>query len=188
MASLIYINNISVDGYIEDEHGSLDWTDRRDEVFATITGLIQGVGTHLYGRRLYEAMAVWETDPALAAASPEAATFAAAWQAADKVVWSTTLAEPGTERTRIERAFDPQQVAELKAAATADLYIGGADLAAQALAAGLVDECHLFVHPISIGRGKPALPTDRRVPLDLLDARRLDGAVAHLRYGRPTAS
>ena len=149
---------MSLDGYIEDEHGAFDWAPPDDEVFAATTALLRSVGTFLYGRRLYETMAVWETDPALAEQSDLMADFASAWQAADKVVYSTTLAAVSTAATRLERRFDPAAVHELKAAASSDLTIGGANLAAQAFKAGLVDECQLFVWPMIVGGGKPALP------------------------------
>jgi dihydrofolate reductase len=151
-------------------------------VFASTTDLLRTVGTFLYGRRLYETMAVWETDPALAAQSDLMADFATAWQAASKVVYSTTLATVSTANTRLERHFNPTAVRELKAAASSDLTIGGANLAAQALKAGLVDECQLFVWPLAIGGGKPALPTDTRVDLELLDERRFGNGVLLLRY------
>jgi dihydrofolate reductase len=182
MAKLIYVTNLSLDGYIEDRTGNFDLYEPDDEVFAATTDLIRPVGTFLYGRRLYELMAVWETDPTLAARSDLFADFAAAWEAADKVVYSTTLTSPSTADTRIEGRFDPAAVRDLKAAATEDLTIGGADLAAQAFAAGLVDECRLFVWPSIIGGGKPGLPTDARVDLELLDERRFDNGTVYLRY------
>ena len=140
------------------------------------------VGTFLYGRRLYETMAVWETNPALAAQSDLTADFATAWQAASKVVYSTTLTAVSTAKTRLERHFDPAAVQELKAAATSDLTIGGANLAAQAFTAGLVDECQLFVWPMIVGGGKPALPAGTRTDLELLDERRFANGVVLLRY------
>jgi dihydrofolate reductase len=161
MAKLIYVSNVSLDGYIEDEHGSFDWTEPDDEVFAFITNLVRGVGTYLYGRRLYESMAVWESDPALAAQSALTADFANVWQAADKVVYSTTLRAVSTARTRLESSFDPDSIRDMKASATSDLTVGGANLAAQAFQAGLVDECHLFIYPVLVGGGKPSLPATR---------------------------
>jgi dihydrofolate reductase len=182
MARLIYITNVSVDGYIEDADGSFDWTEPDDEVFAFITDLIRPVGTHLYGRRLYEAMAVWETDPSFAAQSELMADFADVWQGADKVVYSTTLHEASTARTRLESDFAPDAIRKLKDSATSDLTVGGADLAAQAFRAGLVDECQLLVRPVSVGAGKPGLPSDARVDLQLLDERRVGSSVVYLRY------
>lgn len=180
MAKLIYITNVSLDGFIEDEQGDFQWTEPDDGYFSFITDLIRPVGTDLYGRRLYESMAVWETDPTLAAQSELFADFAHVWQAADKVVYSTTLETVTTARTRIERRFDPDAVRALKGEATADLMIGGADLAAQAFAAGLVDEIHLFVCPVLAGAGKPGLPSRVRLDLELLGERRFDNGVVHL--------
>ena len=155
MAKLIYVTNVSLDGYIEDQHGTFNIFPPDDDVFASTTDLLRSVGTFLYGRRLYETMAVWEADEALAAQSGVMADFATAWQAASKVVYSTTVAAVSTANTRIERHFSPAAIRELKAAARSDLTIGGANLAAQALKAGLVDECHLYVWPIVVGSGKP---------------------------------
>lgn len=183
MAKLVYLTNAFVDGYIEDEHGAFDLCEPDDDVFAATTDVLKPFGTLLYGRRLYESMAVWETDPALAQQSDLTAAFASAWQAADKVVYSTTLTAVSTARTRLEGAFDPAAVRELKAAATSDLTIGGADLAARAFAAGLVDEYQVFVWPLIVGGGKPALPTGVRAHLELLDERRFDNGVVYLRYG-----
>jgi dihydrofolate reductase len=182
MAKLIYVTNVSLDGYIEDERGVFDLFTPDDDVFASTTDLLRTVGTFLYGRRLYETMAVWETDPALAAQSDLMADFATAWQAASKVVYSTTLATASTANTRLERHFNPTAVHELKAGASSDLTIGGANLAAQALKAGLVDECQLFVWPVVVGGGKPAWPTDTRADLELLDERRFGNGVLLLRY------
>jgi len=182
MAKLIYITNVSLDGYIEDEHGSFEWTATDDELFAFITELVRPVGTHLYGRRLYEAMAVWETDPELAARSALWADFARVWQGADKVVYSTTLDAVPTARTRIERDLDAASVRAMKAEAARDLMIGGADVAAQAFRAGLVDECHLLIRPVLVGGGKPALPSGVRADLELLEERSIGHTVVHLHY------
>jgi dihydrofolate reductase len=186
MAKLIYVANVSLDGYVEDEHGSFDWTAPDDDLFVFITDLVRPVGTYLYGRRMYDTMAVWETDPALAAQSELMADFANVWQAASKVVYSTTLDAVPTAKTRLERSFDPASVRDMKASATSDLTVGGAHLAAHALEAGLVDECHLFIRPVLVGGGKPALPSDTRVDLELLDDRRLGNGVVYLRYRIPT--
>ena len=182
MAELSYITNVSVDGYIEDADGGFDFSDPSDELFAFITDLVRPVGTWLYGRRLYESMAVWETDPALAARSALLAEFARVWQSGEKVVYSTTLAEASTDRTRIERRFDPEAVRALKASADRSLTVGGAALAAEAFAAGLVDECHLFVHPAIVGGGKPAFPTGGRIDLELVEERRFDNGVVYLHH------
>jgi dihydrofolate reductase len=182
MANLIYAANVSLDGYIEDAHGSFDWTEPSDEVFAFITDLVRPVGTYLYGRRLYETMAVWETQPDLAAQSELMADFANIWQAADKVVYSTTLDEVSTARTRLERRFDPASVRDLKASAASDLTVGGPAIAAHAFDAGLVDECQLFIHPLIVGGGKAALPSDARIQLELLEEHRFANGLVNLRY------
>ena len=186
MASLIYSAITSLDGYVADEDGNFDWAMPDEQVHAFINDLMRPVGTHLYGRRLYEVMAGWETDPTLAEQSPVMRDFAELWQAADKIVYSTTLATPSTARTRIERAFDPEAVRELKAAADRDLLVGGPELAAQAFAAGLVDECHLFLAPIMVGGGKRSLPDHVRLQLELLDERRFGNGMVHLRYRTTT--
>jgi dihydrofolate reductase len=182
MAKLIYVTNVSIDGYIEDERGAFDWFPPDDEVFAFTTDLVRSVGTFLYGRRLYETMAVWETDTDLAAQSELMADFASAWTAANKVVYSTTLAAVSTADTRLERQFDPAAVRHLKATAGSDLTVGGANLAAQAFQARLVDEYQLLVWPVVVGGGKPGLPTGVRADLELLDERRFGNGVVHLRY------
>jgi dihydrofolate reductase len=182
LAKLIYASNMSLDGWTEDEGGGFDWAPPDDDVFAFITELMGSAGTYLYGRRMYETMAVWETDTSLAAQSELRATFGRAWQAADKVVYSSTLTAPLTANTRLERHFDPREVHDLKAAAGADLLVGGPNLAAQALGAGLVDELALIVWPIVLGGRNPALATDRRVDLELIDEHRFGSGVMHLRY------
>lgn len=182
MAKLIYSAISSLDGYIEDEAGGFDWAVPDDEVHAFVNDLERSAGTYLYGRRMYETMVGWETDPSLAAQSPLMRDFAASWQAADKVVYSTTLDAPSTARTRIERAFDADQVRQMKASASRDLTVGGPDLAAQAFRAGLVDECHLFLTPIIVGGGKPSLPDGVRLDLELLEERRFAGGTVHLHY------
>jgi dihydrofolate reductase len=182
---LIYATNMSVDGYIEDESGDFDFGPVDDEVFRSHTDLLQSASTFLYGRRLYEAMALWETDATLAAGSDLAAEFATAWQAADKVVYSTTLTEASTARTRIERHVDPAAVRELQAAASGDITVGGAGLASHLFGAGLVDECWLYVWPAFVGGGKPALPTGVRGDLELIDERRFGNGVVLLRYRTP---
>ena len=182
MAKLTYLANMSLDGYIEDRRGAFDFGPVDDDVFATYTDLIRAVGTFLYGRRLYETMAVWETMPALAAQSSLAADFSDAWKMPGKIVYSTTLATAPTANTRIERAFDVAAVQQLKTDAGSDLTVGGANLASQALNAGLVDECILFVWPLTVGGGKPALPADAGLRLELLDERRFANGVVLLRY------
>jgi dihydrofolate reductase len=186
MVKLIYIANVSLDGFIEDASGSFEWTAPDEEVFAFITDLVRPVGMYLYGRRLYETMAVWETDATLAAQSEPMADFAKVWQAADKVVYSTTLQAASTARTRFERSFDPDAVGDMKRSATTDLTVGGANLAAHAFKAGLIDECHLFIRSVVVGGGKLALPRDTRAELELVDERRFTSGVVYLRYRNRT--
>jgi dihydrofolate reductase len=181
MAKLIYVANVSLDGYIEDAHGRFEWTEPTDEVFTFITDLVRPVGAYLYGRRLYETMAVWETDPTLAAQSELMADFAHVWQTADKIVYSTTLHAASTAKTQLERRFDPDSVRDMKTSAAGDFTVGGATLAAHAFNAGLVDECHLFVHPVLVGQGKPAFSSDARAQLELLEEQQF-GGVVYLRY------
>jgi dihydrofolate reductase len=186
MAKLIYVMNVSLDGYIADEDGKFDWGVPDEEFFSFINDLERPVGTYLYGRRLYEMMQVWETDPAAAAQSPGAREFAEIWQAADKVVYSRTLATASTTRTRIERDFHPEAVRQLKAAAERDFTVGGPTLGAHAITAGLVDEYGLFVWPVVVGGGKPFLPARARLQLELLDERRFGSGVVYLRYRTQT--
>jgi dihydrofolate reductase len=182
MGKLIYASNVSLDGYTEDARGALDWAPPADDVFSSITELMRSARTYLYGRRMYETMAVWETDPNLAEQSDLTREYAKVWQTAEKVVYSTTLATVSTANTRLERRFDPAAVQDLKASAISDLLVGGPNLAAHALGAGLVDECHLFIWPVVLGGGKPALSTDRRIEVALLDEHRFDNGVVRLRY------
>ena len=182
MPKLIYSFMSSLDGYIEDVGGRFDWAAPGEEAHAFINELEAPVGTYLYGRRMYETMIVWETDQALAEHSPATREFAAIWRAADKVVYSGTLTEAPTQRTRIERRFDADGVRALKAAAGSDLAIGGAELAGHAFAAGLVDECHAFLAPALVGGGKRALPDDVRLDLELTDERRFEDGMVYLRY------
>ena len=182
MAKLIYAAITSLDGYIEDEGGSFDWAEPDEEVHAFVNELQRPVGMYLYGRRLYETMRAWETDPGLAEHSPVMRDFAAIWKAADKIVYSRTLETVSTERTRIEREFDADAVRQLKAGAGSDLVIGGAALAAEAFRAGLVDECHLFLAPVLVGGGKQALPDGVRQRLELIDDRRFRNGTLSLRY------
>lgn len=182
MAKLIYSAIASLDGYTADETGAFDWAAPDVEAHAFINDLERPIGTHLYGRRMYEVMAGWETEPTDAAEPAVMRDFAAIWRAADKVVYSTTLAAASTTRTRIERAFDPATVRRLKETAERDLTVGGPDLAARALRAGLVDECQLFIAPVVVGGGTPWLPADIRLPLELLDERRFGSGMVYLRY------
>jgi dihydrofolate reductase len=182
MAKLIYSAIMSLDGYVADQSGNFDWAAPDEEVHAYVNDLERPIGTHLYGRRMYAVMAAWETMPAHPDEPPVIHDYAQIWRAAEKIVYSRTLQAVSSARTRIEPAFDPEVVRQLKAAAGSDLSVGGPGLAAQAIRAGLVDECHLFVTPILVGGGTPALPGNVRLQLDLLDERRFAGGVVHLDY------
>ena len=182
MAELIYAAITSLDGYIEDQDGTFDWAVPDDEVHQFVNDLQRAAGTYLYGRRMYETMAGWETDPSVAATSPVMRDFAGIWQTADKIVYSRTLAAVSTARTRIERDFAPEVVRQLKAMSAHDILIGGPDLATHAFRAGLVDQCHLFLAPIVVGGGKPSLPNNVRLELELLKERRFGNGMVHLRY------
>jgi dihydrofolate reductase len=181
MAKLIYSAFGSLDGYFEDADGRFDWAAPDEDVHAFANDLERPIGTHLYGRRMYETMTFWETAPT----DGEPAVFAdyaEGWRAAEKIVYSRTLQTPSSAKTRIERAFDPDAVRQLKLSAKSDLSVGGGDLAGQAIRAGLVDECHLFVCPIVVGGGKRTLPDDVRAQLELLDERRFENGFVHLHY------
>jgi dihydrofolate reductase len=182
MAKLIYSAIMSLDGYVADEHGNFDWAAPDEEVHAFVNDLERSVGTYLYGRRMYDVMRYWETAPTIGDQATVARDYAKIWQAADKVVYSRTLASASTARTRIEKDFDGGAVRRMKAAVTRDLSVGGPELAAQAIKDGLVDEIHLFLVPIVVGGGKPALPDDVRVTLELLNERRFGNGTVHLHY------
>jgi dihydrofolate reductase len=182
MAKLIYSIFASLDGYVADENGDFDWAAPDEEVHSFVNDLLRRVGVHLYGRRMYETMAVWETAPTLADRSSPMRDFAKIWQAADKIVYSRTLEAVSTSRTRIERDFDPEAVRQLRTSAGRDLVVGGPELAALAFEAGLVDECHLFVAPIVVGGGKPSLPDNLRLKLELQDEHRFAGGMVYLYY------
>jgi dihydrofolate reductase len=182
MAKLIYSAITSLDGYVADEDGNFDWAAPDEEVHRFINDLERPVGTYLYGRGMYETMIYWETAHTFANQPPVVQDFAELWQAADKIVYSRTLKTVSSARTQIERDFDPEAVREMKARAERDITVGGADLAGQAIEAGLVDECHLFLTPIVVGGGKRSLPSHARLELELLDERRFDSGVVHLHY------
>ena len=182
MAKLIYSAIASLDGYVADEDGDFGWAVPDEEVHAFINDLQRPIGTHLYGRRMYETMAVWEADPTLAERSPLMRDFSQSWQAADKIVYSKTLAAVSTARTRIERDFDPEAVRRMKALAGRDLIVGGPGRAARAFKAGLVDECHLFVAPVVVGGGNRSLPDNVRLELELLGERRFGSGMVYLYY------
>jgi len=183
VAKLIYSAITSLDGYVVDAHRNFDWAAPDDEVHAFVNDLERPIGTYLYGRRMYETMVFWETaQSSLPDSSAVVSDFSDIWQAADKIVYSTTLPVVSSEKTWLEREFDPEAVRQLKAQAVSDISVGGPQLAAAAIRAGLVDECHLFVHPVVVGGGTHWLPRDVRLNLALLDERRFDSGVVHLHY------
>jgi dihydrofolate reductase len=181
-ARLIYSAIASLDGYVEDEHGDFRWAAPDEELHAFVNELERPVGTYLYGRRMYETMVYWETAGLGADAHAVTRDFGEIWRAAEKIVYSRTLATVQGPRTKLERDFEPSHVNLLKERSDRDITIGGSSLAAQAFAAGIVDECHLLLHPVSVGGGKPALPRGIRTDLTLLDERRFRSGVVHLHY------
>jgi dihydrofolate reductase len=182
VAKLIYMTIASLDGYVADEDGKFDWAIPDDEVHAFVNDLERPIGTHLYGRRLYQVMIGWETMHTLPEQTPLTLDFAAIWQAAEKVVYSRTLEEVSSARTWIERDFDPEAIRQMKAEAARDISIGGATLAGEAIRAGLVDELHVIANPIVVGGGTRSLPDGVRWELELLDERRFPNGVVYLRY------
>jgi dihydrofolate reductase len=179
---LIYSTQVSLDGFIEDRSGSFDFSEPDDEVHAFVNDSLRPVGTHLYGRRLYDVMVFWETVPDDSSVPPVMRDFGRYWRGADKVVYSRTLDRVASGRTTLEREFDPDAIRRLKAGSDADLLVGGAELAAAALRAGLVDEVRLFVFPVLVGGGRAAFGEDVRARLELREERRFGGGVVHLRY------
>jgi len=179
MSKLIYITNTSLDGYIEDESGAFDWLNA-EQVHEFITELIRPMGTYLYGRRLYETMAYW--DAPVESYPPDQREFAEVWQKAKKIVFSRTLTTATTRNTRIERDVDPEAIRKLKRESEHDINIGGAELAAVALEADLIDECHLFLNPVIVGGGKPAFRPGLKRNLELLETRRFSTGVIHAHY------
>lgn len=182
MAKLIYSAITSLDGYVADNEGRFDWAEPDEELHLFVNDLERSVGTYLYGRRMYETMVPWETAHTLDDQPRYLLDYARIWQRAEKIAYSTTLGSVSTDRTRIEREFDPAAVGEMKASLTDDVSIGGPHLAAQAFKAGLVDECHLFLNPVVVGSGNGAFPPDGRVDLELLHERRFASGVVHLHY------
>jgi dihydrofolate reductase len=182
MARLIYSAITSLDGYVADEQGKFDWAEPDEEVHAFVNALERPVGTNLLGRRMYEVMSYWENPPMLDEQPAVVREFAAIWRAADKVVYSRSLKTVSTARTRIERDFDPEAVRRMKASAARDISIGGAELAAEAIKASLVDEVHLLLTPIIVGGGKRSLPDGARVKLELMSERRFHNGVVHVQY------
>jgi len=182
MGELIYSAIQSLDGYVADERGEFGWAFPGEEVHAFVNDLTRPVGTHLYGRRMYEVMKVWERPDEFPETTPATRDFAEVWRAADKVVYSRTLEAVSTERTRLEREFDPEAVRTMKEASERDLAVGGPGLAASAFAAGLVDELQLVVVPAIVGGGTPSLPAGVRLNLELLEQRRFENGMTYLRY------
>ena len=181
MVKLVYSAIASLDGYIADEDGNWDWSAPDEEVHAFVNDLERPVGTYLYGRRMYDVMVYWET-VAVADQSPHIQDYTEIWRASDKIVYSRTLESASSARTRIERDFDAETVRRMKREAERDISVGGPELAAQALRAGLVDDLHLFLAPIAVGGGTQALPDDLRLELELLDLRRFGNGTVHLHY------
>jgi dihydrofolate reductase len=182
MSKLVYTALTSLDGYIEDDSGNFDWAVPDAEVHEFVNSLEASVGTHLYGRRLYEIMASWQTLDEAAGVPPAEAAYAGIWRGMDKVVYSRTLTEIRTPRTQLERDFDADAIRNLKVVSDRDIGIGGPDLAQHAFRAGIVDELHLFLFPVVVGGGKPGLPKDVRLHLELLDEHRLANGVVHLHH------
>jgi dihydrofolate reductase len=182
MGKLIYTSITSLDGYVEDPEGNIDWSAPDEELFGFINDLEGPVGTYLYGRRMYETMLYWETAHFAPDQSPALGDFSASWHAANKIVYSRTLDSASSAKTRIERDFDARAIRQLKAASDRDMSVGGAGLAAQAMMSQLVDELSLFVLPVILGGGKSSLPNDVRVNLELLETRRFSGGAVYLRY------
>jgi dihydrofolate reductase len=189
VAELVYSAITSLDGMVADADGRFDWAEPDEELHAVVNDQERTVGTYLYGRRMYEVMVAWETMPTGPGQPAVSRDYAEVWQAADKVVYSTTLPAVSSARTRLERVFDPEAVRRLKAEAARDLSVGGPGLAAAAFRAGLVDQVHLFVNPVVVGGGKAALPTGVRLDLELVDERRFGNGVVQLHYrvGRPSS-
>jgi dihydrofolate reductase len=186
VARLIYLAITSLDGYVADDEGGFEWAVPDEEVHAFVNDLVRPVGTHLYGRRMYETMAGWETMDTGPDQPAPIRDFAELWRAADKIVYSRTLDTVTTARTRLEREFDADAVARLKASASADVSVSGPELAAHAIRAGLVDDWHLILAPILVGGGAPSLPAGVRLRLDLVDERRFDNGFVHLQYRTAT--
>ncbi len=182
VGKLVYTTNTSLDGFTEDASGSFDWSVPDEEVHEFYNDMMRGVGLQLLGRRMYETMAVWETEPSFFEESAVLADFAAAWQDSDKVVYSSTLADPVTQRTRIVSGFDADDVRAWKASSSVELLVGGPELAAHALRAGVVDELRLVLCPVTVGAGTPAFPTDLRLDLELIDERRFGNGAVHVAY------
>jgi len=182
MAKLIYSAIASLDEYVVDKNGKFDWAAPDEEVHAFVNDLEREIGTYLYGRRIYEVMTYWETQPAEGDDPMVMRDYGKIWREAEKIVFSRTLTMASTAKTRIENSFEPDAIAKLKGQSSRDLSVGGAELAGEAIKAGLVDEIHLFLHPIVIGGGRRALPDGTIVRLELLNERRFKSGVVHVHY------
>ncbi len=185
MGKLIYVTNMSVDGYIADAHGSFDWGQPSEELHEFFNELLRPIGTYLYGRAMYEVMSFWETAHTIPDRPAVEYELAEIWTAADKIVYSSTLATASTKRTRIESTFDAPHVRQLRDSSAKDITIGGARLAGQAFRDNLIDECHLLIHPVVLGAGQPALAPDVRQKLKLINHQCFAGDVVHLHYRIP---
>lgn len=190
MAKLIYGVITSLDLFIEDASGAFDWAAPDEEVHGFVNETQRDIGTHLLGRRMYEVLRYWDTAATDSAASPVEREYAETWRGTEKLVYSTTLPPVTSNRTRVERTFDPASVRRLKETSALDISIGGAALAAAAFKAGLVDECQVYLSPVIVAHGKPAFPGDMLLELELIDQRRFSGGVVFLRYriGSPGAA
>jgi dihydrofolate reductase len=182
MGKLIYSMITSLDGYVSDSNGNFDWGAPAEELHRFINEHFASLGTYLYGRNMYEVMMFWATAHTIPDLPPHELEYARTWQAANKIVYSSTLTEVTTERTRLEKTFDPEAVRRLKAESDHDLSVDGPHFAAQAIRAGLVDEYQLFIGPVIVGGGNRFFPEDVRVDLELLDERRFSNDVVFLRY------
>jgi dihydrofolate reductase len=182
-AKLIYSMITSLDGYTEDERGKFGWGAPDDEeVHAYINKLASTLGTYLYGRKMYDTMVFWETaekDPTLPKVAMD---WAQQWKAAEKIVFSRTLTEPRSARTRIEHDFNPVLVQQLKANAHLDMSVDGPELATHAIKAGLVDEFQMIVCPVIVGGGKRFFPNDVKVDLTLIEEKTFTSGVMVVRY------
>ena len=182
MAKLIYGVICSLDGYVADADGNFSWARPDDELHSFINDLERPIGTYLYGRRMYETMVFWETAEVSPDQCDPASEYVDIWRAAEKVVFSRSLDEVSSEKTRLEGEFDPEAIVRLKAEADRDISIGGPGLAGEAIRAGLVDDYHLSINPVVVGGGAAALPSDVRVDLELVDQHRFESGVIHLHY------
>ena len=182
VANLIYSAICSLDGYIEDKEGKFDWAMPDAEVHGFVNDLERSAGTYLFGRRMYQTMMVWETDPSIAKLSPQTHDYAEIWLAANKIVYSKTLEKVSTTKTKLEREFNPDDIQRLKKTADGDILIGGPNLAAHAFRAGLIDDCQFFLTPVVVGGGKKAFPEDVKINLELLEERKFKSGMVYLRY------